>query len=64
MGLITWQILVYIQPEKGFFGSGTGNLFRSGGFWVQALDVQKKFGAGQKVRFHFKQPTGFVWVWR
>ena len=60
MDLITWQILVYIQPEKGFFGSGTGNLFRSGLFWVQALDVQKQFGAGQKVRFHFERPTGFV----
>ena len=60
MSLITWQRLVYIQPEKGFFGSGRGNLFRSGVFWVQALDVQKQFGAGQKVRFHFEQPTGFV----
>ena len=28
MGLITWQRLVYIQPEKGFFGSGTGLVSR------------------------------------
>ena len=45
MDLITWQILVYIQPEKCFFGSGGGLVSRVLG--ILAFPNGETGGAGQ-----------------